>query len=596
MRSCIGIRCGRGCGGLSATPLQGKKSSCWGCFPGRAIPLHTGIDLAHPALQCHAVLENAKIPEAVFLAPRFPSRRRRNHRLHNLREQRRNRHALRNRACVKINPALLPLRQAGIEPYGDKVNLGGFLAEIAANCPEHIENPDDAPKTTAAGRITAMRNMGKSCWLDLRDRSGKIQVNLLQKRLGDNYNLTKMLDIGDFISASGVLMKSRTGEVTIFADSFSFLTKSLEPLPAKFKGLRDVEIRFRRRYLDLVANEESRERFILRSRIISFIRNYLDARGFLEVETPMLQSIYGGAAARPFITHHNALDMDLYLRISPETYLKRLLVGGLDRVYDLNRSFRNEGIDTSHNPEFTMVELYQAYADFTDMMELVENMVADAAKTLLGTTKIHFDGKEIDVAAPWPRRRIHDLIRDVADCDPDNDDSMRRRLAKSGMEADKIKALDHDNLLKEVMDEVVEPTITQPTFVTHHPASLNPLCKRNREDPTLSDRFEVIVAGFELSNAFSELNDPQEQRSRFEAQANSGDEEAYCNQVDDDYVSALEVGMPPAGGMGIGIDRLVMLLTGQPSIREVVLFPTLKPKSREEIEQAMEETQEEENG
>ncbi len=491
---------------------------------------------------------------------------------------------------------LASLREAGVEPYGCKPQLTGLIADIIAQCPEHMDDPEAAPQVTAAGRVMAIRNMGKSCWLDLRDRSGKIQANLLQKRLGDEYALTKMLDLGDFISVSGRLMKSRTGEVTIFADSFAFLSKSLEPLPAKWKGLRDVEIRFRRRYLDLVANEESRERFILRSRIISFIRKYLDNLGFLEVETPMLQSIYGGAAARPFITHHNALDMDLYLRISPETYLKRLLVGGLDRVYELNRNFRNEGIDTSHNPEFTMIELYQAYADFEDMMVLLENMVSETAQTLLGTTIINFEGKEIDVKAPWPRKKIHDLIREIGETDPDNDDAMCQRLLKAGLDKDKVKALDHDNLIKEVMDEIVEPTIVQPTFVTHHPASLNPLCKRCKEDPTLSDRFEVIVAGFELSNAFSELNDPVEQRARFEAQAKSDDEEAYCNTVDDDYVSALEVGMPPAGGMGIGIDRLVMLLTGQPSIREVVLFPTLKQKTREEIEAAMEELSEEESG
>ncbi|MCC8191375.1 MAG: lysine--tRNA ligase [Planctomycetes bacterium] len=487
---------------------------------------------------------------------------------------------------------LQQLREAGIEPYGDKPACTGPIAQIVAVCPEGTDDPATAPIVTAAGRVTAVRNMGKSCWLDLRDRSGKIQVNLLQKRLGDGYALVKSLDIGDFIAVTGTLLKSRTGEVTIFGDSFQFLAKSLEPLPAKFKGLKDVEIRFRRRYLDLVANEESRERFILRSRIISFIRHFLDDRGFLEVETPMLQSIYGGAAARPFITHHNALDMELYLRISPETYLKRLLVGGMDRVYELNRNFRNEGIDTSHNPEFTMIEIYQAYADFTDMMTLLETLVAEAATTLLGTTRIAFDGREIDVAAPWPRRRIHDLIREVAATDPDDDAAMRRRLITAGLEPEKVSQLDHDNLLKEIMDEIVEPTIVQPTFVTHHPASLNPLCKRNREDPALSDRFEVIVAGFELANAFSELNDPLEQRARFEAQTKTGDEEAYCNQVDDDYVSALEVGMPPAGGMGIGVDRLVMLLTGQPSIREVVLFPTLKHKSREEIEAAMAELSE----
>ncbi len=491
---------------------------------------------------------------------------------------------IRDERLAKLNL----LRDNGIDPYGGKVDITGSIEKIRSMCPEG-DDAENAPVVTAAGRVMAIRNMGKSCWLDIRDRSGKIQVNLIQKRLGDAFALTKQLDLGDFISVTGALMKSRVGEITIFADSFAFQSKALEPMPAKFKGLRDVEIRFRRRYLDLVANDESRERFIVRSRIISFIRSRLDSLGFLEVETPMLQSIYGGAAAKPFVTHHNALNMDLYLRISPETYLKRLLVGGMDRVYELNRSYRNEGIDTSHNPEFTMIEMYQAYADFTDMMVLVENLVADAAKAILGTTKINFAGHEIDVAAPWPRRRIHDLVREVGEADPNDDESMRRRLAKAGMEPEKIRALDHDNLLKEVMDEVVEPTLIQPTFVTHHPASLNPLCKRNKEDPTLSDRFEAIVAGFELCNAFSELNDPQEQLARFQSQVDTGDEESYCNQVDEDYVSALEVGMPPAGGMGIGIDRMVMLLTGQPSIREVVLFPTLKPKSSEELAREMEE-------
>lgn len=494
---------------------------------------------------------------------------------------------IRDERIIKLNT----LRDLGIEPYGGKVERTGDIVDVVKLCPDGIENPDEAPKVQAAGRVMALRNMGKSCWLDIRDRSGKIQVNLLQKRLGDDqFPLVKLIDLGDFISVYGSLMKSRTGEVTIFAESFQFLSKALEPLPAKFKGLRDVEIRFRRRYLDLVANEDSRERFITRSRIISYIRRYLDERGFLEVETPMLQSIYGGAAARPFITHHNALDMDLYMRISPETYLKRLLVGGLDRVYELNRNFRNEGIDTSHNPEFTMIEMYQSYADFHDMMELVENLVSSLAQDILGTTKIMYDGREIDVKAPWPRRRIHDLCREVAGVDPTDDEAMRQRLVKAGLDPAKVNLLGHDHLIKEVMDELVESNLEQPTFVTHHPASLNPLCKRNAQDPTLSDRFEAIVAGFELCNAFSELNDPIEQRSRFEEQVNADDEESCCNEVDEDYVSALEVGLPPAGGMGIGIDRLIMLLTGQTNIREVVLFPTLKPKSREEIEAAMEET------
>ncbi|MDR1613887.1 MAG: lysine--tRNA ligase [Planctomycetota bacterium] len=484
---------------------------------------------------------------------------------------------------------LQALRAAGIEPYGEKVERTGTIQAVRELYREDEAAGIPPPTVTIAGRVTAIRDMGKSCWLDLRDQSGRIQLNLLQKRLGESFTLVKSLDIGDFVSAVGALMKSRVGEITVFADSFRFLAKSLEPLPAKFKGLRDVEIRYRRRYLDLIASDEVKERFILRSRIVSFIRRYLDERGFLEVETPMLQPIYGGAAARPFITHHHALDLDLYLRISPETYLKRLLVGGIDRVYELNRNFRNEGIDTSHNPEFTMIEIYQAYADFADMMSLLENLVCEAARTLLGTTKITFADQEIDVRTPWPRRRIQDLVREAAESDPDDDEAMRGRLVKAGMEKEKVDALDHDHLVKEIMDEIVEPKLIQPTIVTHHPASLNPLCKRNRDNPALSDRFEAIVCGFELSNAFSELNDPLEQRERFENQAGSADEESYCDQVDDDYVSALEVGMPPAGGMGIGVDRLVMLLTGQTGIREVVLYPTLRAKSREEIKKEMTE-------
>jgi len=479
---------------------------------------------------------------------------------------------------------LAALRARGIDPYGGRVDITGSIGEVRAQCPEAVAEGESAPVVTVAGRVVAMRDMGKSKWLDLRDRSGKIQVNLLQKRLGEAFEQARLVDIGDFLAIEGALMKSKTGEVTVFAQSFRFLCKSIEPLPAKWKGLRDVEIRYRRRYLDLVANDESLQRFLTRSRIIAFVRRYLDARGFVEVETPMLQPIYGGAAARPFVTHHNALDMDLFLRISPETYLKRLLVGGMDRVYEINRNFRNEGIDTSHNPEFTMIEWYQAYADFELLMDMTEDLVSACAREVLGTTSVQYGEHTIDFAPPWPRRRIHELVRDVAGVDPADPEALKARCRAAGVPAEKLAALDHDHLLAEVMDEIVEPTLVQPTFVTHHPASLNPLCKRNREDPTLTDRFEVIVAGMELANAFSELNDPGEQRARFEEQVGRGDEEGYCNQVDDDYVSALEVGMPPAGGEGVGIDRLVMLLTGATSIREVVLFPTLKPRSPEESE------------
>jgi lysyl-tRNA synthetase class 2 len=489
---------------------------------------------------------------------------------------------------------LAALKQLNADPYGSRALITGMVEDVRALCPEETPEEGRASVVTVAGRVVALRDMGKSKWLDLLDRTGKIQVNLIQKRSVDIWEQAKHLDVGDFLEVTGILQKSKTGEVTIFGNSFRFLSKSLESLPAKWTGLRDVEIRYRRRYLDLIANEDSRKTFITRSRIISFIRAFLDREKFLEVETPMLQAIYGGAAARPFVTHHNALDIDLFMRISPETYLKRLLVGGLDRVYEINRNFRNEGIDTSHNPEFTMIEIYQAYADYEVMMDLTETLVSSAAREILDTTKITFGEHKIDVAAPWPRKSIHELVREVAGVNPEDDEAMKAKLASAGFAKEKLSGLDHDHLLGKVMDEIVEPTLINPTFVTHHPASLNPLCKRNRDKPELSDRFEVIVAGMELANAFSELNDPLEQRARFEAQVARADEEGYCNAVDEDYVSALEVGMPPAGGLGIGIDRLVMLLTGNPSIREVILFPTLKPRTPEELAEAMAETEEEE--
>lgn len=486
---------------------------------------------------------------------------------------------------------LQALRDAGVDPYGRRVDCTGSIAHVRTLCPETLAEGESGPLVTIAGRVIAIRDMGKSKWLDLRDRSGRIQANLLQARLGESFSLLQYLDIGDFLAITGNVMKSKKGEITVFATSFSFLCKNIEPLPTKWKGLRDVEIRYRRRYLDLLANDATRERFILRSRIIGAIRRWLDDRDFLEVETPMLQAIYGGAAARPFITHHNALGIYLYLRISPETYLKRLLVGGLDRVYEINRNFRNEGIDTSHNPEFTMIEIYQAYADFEVMMDLTETLIRDVAQAVLGRTTVTFGDATIELAPPggWPRRRISDLLREVAGVDPENIPMMREACLHHGLDREKVATMDRDRLWATLMDEVVEPQLIQPTFVTHYPASLNPLCKRNAEDPTLTDRFEVIVAGMELANAFSELNDPFEQRARFEEQIARAEEEGYCNTVDEDYISALEVGMPPAGGLGIGIDRLVMLLTGQTSIREVILFPTLKPPSPEDLQREEEE-------
>ncbi len=470
------------------------------------------------------------------------------------------------------------LKALGVDPYGSRVDLTGTIAAVRNQCPEDVPEDGAGPKVTVAGRVMAVRDMGKSKWLDVRDRSGVIQVNLLKKKVGEAFAQAAHLDIGDFLAVAGSLQKSRKGEITVFAESFRFLCKSIEPLPAKWKGLRDVELRYRRRYLDLVANEASLDRFVLRSRIIREVRRFMEDRGFLEVETPMLQPIYGGAAARPFVTHHQALDLDLFLRISPETYLKRLLVGGMDRVFEINRNFRNEGIDTAHNPEFTMIEWYQAYADYEVLMDMTEALVATCAREVLGTTQIAYGEHAIDFAPPWPRRRMHDLVREVAGVDPENAAALRARCREAGVAAEALEGLDADHLLAEVMDEVVEPTLIQPTFVTHYPASLNPLSKRNAKDSALTDRFEVIVAGMELANAFSELNDPAEQRARFEEQVARADEEGYCNAVDEDYVSALEVGMPPAAGAGLGIDRLIMLLTGSTSIREVVLFPTLRPQ------------------
>ncbi len=484
---------------------------------------------------------------------------------------------------------LTKLRELGVDPFGSKVEITGNIEHVRSLCPEGEVEPEDAPIVTIAGRAVAVRNMGKSVWIDIKDRSGKVQINLLQKRI-ENFEQTKLLDIGDFLEVSGPIMKSRRGEVTIFSSSFRIICKSLEPLPAKFKGLKDVEIRYRRRYLDLAANDEARNNFVKRCKIITYVREFLDNRDFLEVETPMLQSIYGGAAARPFTTHHNALDIDLFMRISPETYLKRLLVGGMDRVYEINRSFRNEGIDTSHNPEFTMIEIYQAYADFTDMMDLTETLVSSCAEKILGTTKVEYGGQEIDFKAPWPRKRMSELIQEYAGVDSTDLEAMRTRLQQAGFEAGDVADLPRGKLMAKIMDEIVEGRLIQPTFVTHYPAILNPLCKRNAEDPEFTDRFEVIVAGMELGNAFSELNDPIDQLARFEEQVTPADEEGYCNAIDYDYVSALEVGMPPAGGLGIGIDRLVMLLTGQTSIREVVLFPTMKPRTAAE-QQALDEAE-----
>ncbi|MFB3881587.1 MAG: lysine--tRNA ligase [Armatimonadota bacterium] len=434
-----------------------------------------------------------------------------------------------------------------------------------------------------AGRLMARRRHGKATFADLQDASGHIQLLFRVNELGDErYQALGELDDGDLIGAEGEVMRTRTGEVTVSVRTYRLLAKALRPPPEKWHGLRDVEIRYRQRYLDLIANDDSRRVFAIRSKAISALRRFLEERGFLEVETPMMQQIPGGALARPFITHHNALDLDLYLRIAPELYLKRLVVGGLERVYEIGRVFRNEGIDTKHNPEFTMLEAYQAYADYREMMDLIEGMVAYAAQQALGTTRVRWNGEEIELAPPWRRVSLLESIEREAgvsaDCLADPAQA-RRKCAELGLPAEPDIAL--STMINNLFERFVQPKLIQPTFVMDYPTAISPLAKACPDQPSLAERFEPFAGGLELGNAFSELNDPEEQRRRFEDQARlkaRGDAEAH--PMDDDYVRALEYGLPPTGGIGLGVERLVMLLTGATSIRDVILFPQMRPEAK----------------
>lgn len=467
-------------------------------------------------------------------------------------------------------------RAKGIDPFGAKFNATHKAEEITGLF-ESLENKEVA----AAGRIMAKRNMGKATFAHIQDITGRIQVYVRVNEVGaEQYETFTHFDIGDIIGVSGKVFKTQRGEVSVWANEITLLSKSLRPLPEKWHGLKDVELRYRQRYVDLIVNPEVKDVFITRSRIIRAIRNYLDKLGFLEVETPMMHPIPGGAAARPFVTHHNALDMELYLRIAPELYLKRLLVGGLEKVYEINRNFRNEGISTKHNPEFTMLELYQAYADYTDMMDITENLVSSVAEEVLGSSRVEYQGQVIDLTPPWPRIPMLEAIRQhtgVSFADIRDDAAARAAAAGLGLKTEKDAA--RGSVINEVFEEFVEPQLIQPTFIIDYPVEISPLAKRKMDAPEYTYRFEAFIYGRETANAFSELNDPIDQEQRFRNQAEqraAGDDEAH--RMDEDYINALEYGMPPAGGLGIGIDRLVMILTDSSSIRDVLLFPLMKPR------------------
>ena len=436
-----------------------------------------------------------------------------------------------------------------------------------------------------AGRVMAIRGHGKTCFMDMQDKDGRIQVYVRKDVLGEeNYALIKMMDIGDTVGVTGTVFRTHMGEVSIKASALEMLSKSLRPLPEKWHGLKDVETRYRQRYVDLIVNPDVRDTFVKRSQIIRSVRNVLDSHGFLEVETPILNTIAGGAAARPFISYHNALDMQVYMRIAPELYLKRLIVGGMDRVYELGRVFRNEGIDNRHNPEFTSVEIYQAFADYRDMMDLTEEVVVKTAEEVLGTTKIVYEGTEIELASPWKRISMIDAVKEYAGKDFTNvtDLEEARAMAKEiNVEVEATWGI--GKIINACFEEYVEDKLIQPTFITGHPKEISPLAKSNPENPEITDRFEAFIYGREICNGFTELNDPIDQRERFMKQVEeraNGDEEA--NMMDEDFVTALEYGLPPTGGLGIGIDRLVMFLTNSSTIRDVLFFPTMKPLKGEQ--------------
>lgn len=480
---------------------------------------------------------------------------------------------------------LQELRDLGIDPFGEKFERTGTAETLKAQwdqyAKEELAEKETESHTVIAGRIMTKRGKGKAGFAHIQDLSGQIQIYVRKDQVGDaQFGIWNTADLGDIVGVEGIMFKTNTGELSVKAKSFKLLSKSLRPLPDKHHGLQDIEQRYRQRYLDLITNEESTQTFINRSRILQEMRNYLNEKGFLEVETPMMHQIAGGAAAKPFVTHHNALDATLYMRIAIELHLKRLIVGGLEKVYEIGRVFRNEGVSTRHNPEFTMIELYEAYADYKDIMSLTEELVAHIARRVLGTTSVQYGDETINLEPQWRRLHMVDAVKEATGVDfyEVKSDKEAHELAKAhGIEVDDNMKYGH--ILNEFFEQKVEETLIQPTFIYGHPIEISPLAKKNPEDPRFTDRFELFIVGREHANAFTELNDPIDQRQRFEAQLvekEQGNDEAH--EMDEDFIEALEYGMPPTGGLGIGIDRLVMLLTNSPSIRDVLLFPYMRQK------------------
>jgi lysyl-tRNA synthetase class 2 len=475
------------------------------------------------------------------------------------------------------------MRERGEDPYPVRFDRTHSLGQVRANWDDKIDVGESTDtEVRVAGRVLLKRDQGKLVFATLRDGTGDLQLFVSKGEVGDDAfeRFVADVDRGDWVGASGALMKTRKGELSVKVTSFEILAKALRPLPEKWHGLADTDTRYRQRYVDLIANDDARRVFDVRFRAVAAMRNFLNGRGYVEVETPVLQQIQGGATARPFTTHHNALDTDLYLRVAPELFLKRLIVGGYDRVYEIGRVFRNEGLDTRHNPEFTILECYETFADYHDMMRLTEELIADAAVAATGSTVVEWDGATIDLAPPYRRATMHDLIKEHAGVDVHASQPVDEvRAICDQLDVHYEKLWGSGKLMLEIYEKTTEANITGPTFVCDYPREVSPLARAHRDDPTLTERFELIVRGREVANAFSELNDPVDQLRRFEAQATlrqMGDVEA--NEVDLDYVRALEYGLPPTGGMGMGVDRLVMILAGVTSIREVILFPHLRPE------------------